>query len=132
MKDPNFLSHFIKEDIYLVKSELPSVDRKNDIQKHLILTAAPLSESEEHFLYKIFAAVNIEPDLLAISQSNEAAEGYETVFSFGVDPLIGDLPYYTAQTKDNLTMVKSHNLSEISNDDSKKRQLWSVLKSLFH
>ena len=131
-KDQNFLSHFIREDIYLVKSDDQLPKPKEEKKKHLILTPDPLSESEEHFLQKIFAAVNIEPEHLELSQLSPERIGFSSVFYFGTEPKNSDLEYYTTDTEDGLTIVRAHRLSEIADDDSKKRQLWSVLKSLFH
>jgi len=64
VKDHTFLNHFITEDIYLID------------QDTAIVTPLPLADQDKEFLYKIFMAVDVPPDMLDLG-------GPETEFKDG-------------------------------------------------
>ena len=131
-KEYTFLGHFITEEIYLVDSK-PSKNDEIDVDKKILIVSEPLTEEEEKFLEKIFAAIDIVPDQLKILNSeNPLSHKYSLVFYFGIQPSVSYKAFYEInKVKDSMVIV-AHSLSEIAHDDSRKRELWNVLKSCFN
>ena len=131
-KEYTFLGRFITEEIYLVDSELSKND-ENKVDKKILIVSEPLSKEEETFLQKIFAAIDIVPDQLKIVNSeNSLSQKHSLVFYFGIQPSVSYKTFYEInKVKDSMVIV-AHSLSEIAHDDSRKRELWNVLKSCFN
>ena len=131
-KEYTFLGHFITEEIYLVDSE-PSKSDESDVDKKILIISEPLSAEEKTFLQKIFAAIDIVPDQLKIVNSeNSLGHKHSLVLYFGIQPSVSYKAFYEInKVKDSMVIV-AHSLSEIAHDDSRKRELWDVLKSCFN
>lgn len=131
-KDYTFLGHFISEEIYLVDSN-PSKDVEKRINKEILIVSAPLLEEEEKFLQKIFAAVEISPDQLSIVHSEKPiSQQHSLAFYFGIQPTIENKELYKKHRVNDSDIVLAHRLSEIAHDESRKRELWTVLKACFN
>ncbi len=133
MKDYSFLNHFISEHIYLIDPDNSSLVDPPASELYLVATPLPLPEKDKEFLYKIFAAVNVSPDLLAFQGTDPAfKDAYTKVFFFGTKPAaIETVELYKVVTFQNRQVIIAHSLSEIAEDNAKKRRLWSVLKTCF-
>ena len=128
-KAHTFLGHFITEEIYLVDSK-PS--KNDEIDKGILIVSAPLSEEEEKFLQKIFAAIDIVPAQLNIVNSEKSINHtHSLVFYFGIQPSVSYKAFYEINKVKDSTIIVAHSLSEIAHDDARKRELWSVLKTCF-
>ena len=91
-KAHTFLGHFITEEIYLVDSK-PS--KNDEMDKGILIVSAPLSEEEEKFLQKIFAAIDIVPAQLNIVNSEKPINHtHSLVFYFGIQPSISYKAFY--------------------------------------
>jgi len=131
-KDYAFLGHFIAEEIYLVDPE-PSKNDENEMDKKILIVSDPLSEEEEKFLQKIFTAIDIVPDQLSIVNSEKSlSQQHSVVFYFGIQPTIENKALYKIHRVNDSDIILAHRLSEIACDDSRKRELWTVLKSCFN
>jgi len=131
MADRNFLSAFIKEDIYLIdRSGSKPAKQSLDAEKYLIVTPGPLSDTDREFLYKIFAAVQVPPQQLFIADEKLSPEDFKAAFYFGIEPNHASV-YYRKQLVQQKPQIMAHPLSEIARDNGRKRKLWAVLKELF-
>lgn len=103
-----------------------------------------LPTTEKELLLKILSAVKLSlNDIALINTSHNSSEQHYELFSqfktnklvaFGTDkhPLISEEnEQYQIIVKDGVTILKSHNLKEISADVEKKKSLWTELKKMF-
>ena len=125
MSDSNFLSEFIKEDIYLV-GQAPVTKKQ-----YLIVTPNALSTTETAFLHKIFKAVDVTPEKLIIAHQDSELENYHAIFYFGAEPSNITFTHYGKYIEQDKPVVVAHSLSEIAADNSKKRKLWTALQDCF-
>ena len=133
MAELNFLSEFIKEEIYLVdRVDKNSSTKQTEIEQYLIVTADSLSDIDRAFLDKIFQAVNIAPEQLKLSQNDSNSKDYLGTFYFGTAPTGETLTPYQMHTVQGKPVIVAHSLSEIAADNKKKRKLWSVLQACFN
>jgi len=131
-KDHTFLNHFITEDIYLIDQDTASHVEPSASVGHLIVTPLPLADQDKEFLYKIFMAVDVPPDMLDLGgPETEFKDGHSKVFFFGTKPITEITDFYKEIKLHDRTIVIAHSLSEIAKDNAKKRELWSVLKTCF-
>lgn len=131
-KDHTFLNHFITEDIYLIDRDTASHVEPSASVRYLIVTHLPLSDQDKQFLYKIFMAVNVSPDMLDLGgPETEFKDGHSKVFFFGTKPTTEITDFYREMNFQDRKVVIAHSLSEIAEDTAKKRELWSVLKTCF-
>ncbi len=132
MKDHTFLNHFITEDIYLIDRDTASHVEPSASVGHLIVTPLPLADQDKQFLYKIFIAVDVPPDMLDLGgPETEFKDGHSKVFFFGTKPTTEITDFYREMNFQDRKVVIAHSLSEIAEDTTKKRELWSVLKTCF-
>jgi len=131
VKDHAFLNHFITEDIYLIDGNTTSHVEPSTSVRYLMVTPLPLSDQDKEFLYKIFMAVNVSPEMLDLGgPDTEFKDGHSKVFFFGTKTETTEF-YKEIDKQGGGTIVNAHSLSEISQDTTKKRALWSVLKTCF-
>lgn len=132
MADRNFLSAFIKEDIYLIGKTPPvTAGAPSKGEKYLVVTPSPLSNHDREFLYKIFEAVQIPQEMLFISAEKLSVKDYKAAFYFGIEP-VDQSGYYQKRLVEKTPLIMAHQLSEISADREKKKKLWEVLKTMFN
>jgi hypothetical protein len=132
MADRNFLSAFIKEDIYLIgKAASVPAESPSKSETYLVVTPSPLSDPDRDFLYKIFAAVQIPQKMLFLSTEKLSAKDYKAAFYFGTEPQDGS-GFYQEKLVEQKPVIMAHQLSEIAADREKKKKLWTVLKRLFN
>lgn len=129
--EANFLSKFITEDIYLINQKRARTDVPSDT-KHLIITPHPLAGSDKKFLMKVFAAVNLDKDLIELAAQDKDYQKYASVFYFGVNPSDHQVEPYQKTIVGGCPMVIADSLAEIAADHDKKKKLWTVLKSFFN
>ena len=131
MKDSSFLNHFITENIYLIDQDTASQVESSASEANLIVTTLPLSDKDKEFIYKIFAAVDVFPDMLDFGgPETKFKDGHSKLFFFGTKP-IETTDFYREINFQDRKVVMAHSLSEIAEDTTKKRELWSVLKTCF-
>ena len=125
MRDGNFLSEFINEEIYLIDlpAEKPS--------QYLIVIPDVLSTEETAFLHKVFKAIDIAPEQLLITNKALEDGNYLATFYFGTAPANMSINHYEKHLLRNKPTVVADSLSEIAGDHDKKRKLWSVLQTCF-
>lgn len=144
MKGGGFLNLFIQEEIYLIGEKTPlasnpggQVESKArfsnsvDSKKFLVVTTKPLKKVESDFLFKVFAAVKLEQQDIQLSTTDTSLEGFETAFFFGTTPKNDSFELYQKVEIDQCTVVVADSLQQISQDQGKKKALWSVLKECF-
>ena len=132
MKDYSYLNHFITENIYLIDQDTTSQMESSAAEANLIVTTLPLSDKDKEFIYKIFAAVDVFPDMLDFGgPETEFRDGHTKVFFFGTKPTSGTTDFYREMNFQDRKVVIAHSLSAIAEDTAKKRELWSVLKTCF-
>jgi hypothetical protein len=132
VKDYSFLNHFITENIYLIDQDTASQVESSASEANLIVTTLPLSDEDKEFIYKIFSAVDVFPDMLDFGgPETEFKDGHSKVFYFGTKPPMESVDFYKELAMKNCTAIVAHSLSEIAEDTAKKRELWSVLKTCF-
>jgi len=132
VKDHTFLNHFITEDIYLIDQDTASHVEPSASVGHLIVTPLPLADQDKEFLYKIFTAVDVSPDMLDLGgPETKFKDGHSKVFFFGTKPTTEITDFYREMNFQDRKVVIAHSLSEIAEDTTKKRELWSVLKTCF-
>lgn len=133
MEHPGFLKYFINEEIYLLNDQYaqPEQAKVEDNQYLVVVPVTPLSEADQEFLYKIFAAVNVAPEILKISKDHYNLEDHPLAFFFGTRHEHNPVNLYEATAEDSCTLVQAHSLAELAEDSDKKRLLWNVLKSCF-
>ena len=125
-----FLSNFIQEDLYLIKSPSKETNQIEPSPKVLVITEAALNDEQQVFLHKVFASVGISGDQLQhVIQTEVPDHLNQVVFTFGLD--MSDHHPYQQIPKQNGIQVYGHSLSELQADQAKKRALWKVLKELF-
>ena len=132
MGNRNFLSEFIKEEIYLVDQKPKAAAGKREkIEQYLIITPGVISEEDTVFLYKIFDAINITPEQLKLSSVDSESGNYLATFYFGTTPNDKSISPYKKHTINQKPVILVDSLSEIAANHTKKRKLWSVLQAHF-
>jgi len=132
VKDCSFLNHFITENIYLIDQGTKTHEQPAASSGPLIVAPLPLSDKDKKFLYKVFTAVDVAPDMLDLrGPETEFKDGHSKVFFFGTKPTTESTDFYKEMNLQDCTIVIAHSLSEIAGDSTKKRELWSVLKACF-
>jgi DNA polymerase III psi subunit len=132
MGNRNFLSEFIKEEIYLVDQKpKAAAGKKEKIEQYLIITPGTISEEDTLFLHKIFDAINVAPEQLKLSSDDPESRKYLATFYFGTTPTNKSISPYEKHTINQKPVILADSLSEIAADHTKKRKLWSVLQAHF-
>ncbi len=125
MTQQDFLARFITEDIYLVPEK-----KKSASGGPVIIIEGEPKESEQQFLYKIFASVGLTAaDLTIQNRSQNINPNARQIFFFGCAPESKE--FYQIHQADDQVLVYCHQLSELATDQEKKRNLWGILQQLF-
>ncbi len=134
MSKRNFLSTFINEEIYLVdQMQEQSISAKSPvIEKCLCVVPGTLSAADTRFLHKVFAAVDIDPQMLEVAERPESSGPVRAIFYFGVSPQDQTYDYYQYHQVEGKPVINAHSLAEIAGDNDLKRKLWSALKACFN
>ncbi len=142
MKGADFINLFIQEEIYLIDGELSpeknpghTMERKTSTstvsKKLLVVTPKPLTKAEDDFLFKVFAAVNLERQDIQLSTEAASFNNFETAFFFGAMPQGYSPGLYQKIEIDHCTVVVVDSLQDIAQDQEKKIALWTLLKECF-
>jgi hypothetical protein len=91
-----------------------------------------LAADDKKFLWQVFAAVNLDQDMLELANQDTGYQKYSGVFYFGVNPSKHQVKSYQKTIVDGCPMVLIDSLAEIAADNDKKKKLWTVLKSFFN
>ena len=107
--------------------------KESSVEQNLVLivTQEQPSKQDQELLEKIFAAIDIPVERLKLSKGNYDLNQHAIAFLFGLDHDAMDLPFYEKNQIGKSLVVRAHSLSEIGNDNLKKRELWGLLKDLF-
>lgn len=126
MTEDNFLPLFLTEELYLIHDSAKATD-----EKITVIVENPLTEADQQFLYKIFAAVSKDAEQLMIQAAPYTPGTKGEVFYFGDTPESGDLELYQVHSQGDLHQVYCHSLKDLADDQQLKRKLWGILKELY-
>jgi hypothetical protein len=132
MQQPEFLRYFINEEIFLIdpKESTPTATAEHQAPI-LVVTPEPPSDEDVALLGKIFASVKIPEKHWQLSSGDYNLSQHTHAFLFGGDHKGADLSLYEKTTIGTCTVIRAHSLTEIATDKLKKRELWTILKSVF-
>ncbi len=126
-KKAAFLTNFIQEELYVVSEKTSGASSL----KPLVITESDIDAEQSAFLQKIFSAVGLGADDFEHQVHSEIPNSeHQVVFFFGSN--FQDNPPYTLISSDQgQQRVYAHGLDIIKEDQTQKRALWEVLKSVF-
>lgn len=151
--DYSFLQFLIEEPVYRIQEKneqkntaapitpAPSINSSESVKvnksasKKILIGASIMSDSSRDFLYKILAAVKVNPDDAIIQVCSNYSElnhqEANKVILFGLNLPSENIPLYTPSKFQSQEVLIAEDLLQIEMDVNKKKSLWQALQKIF-